>query len=145
MTSDINSNGFRPMRGAKNAIGSVQNILQSGQESKWIMHTEIKSFLHEINHDWLITNLPLPKPHKLIVQQWIISGDLLDETTNFSATQPEEGQIISTVLANFTLNGLEEIIRYSSIKPSTGRCENNAIRKNDYKEGVREKSLSLKL
>jgi RNA-directed DNA polymerase len=34
MTSDLNSYGFRPLRGAKNAVASVRTILQSGQESK---------------------------------------------------------------------------------------------------------------
>jgi len=34
MTSDPNSYGFRPLRGAKNAIGSIRTLLQSGQESK---------------------------------------------------------------------------------------------------------------
>jgi RNA-directed DNA polymerase len=34
MTSDPNSYGFRPFRGAKNAVASVRTLLQSGQESK---------------------------------------------------------------------------------------------------------------
>lgn len=34
MASDPNSYGFRPHRGAKNAIAAVRTTLQSGQESK---------------------------------------------------------------------------------------------------------------
>jgi RNA-directed DNA polymerase len=68
MTSDPNSYGFRPLRGAKNAVASVRTSLLSGQESKWILDADIKSFFDEIDHNWLLDNLPLPKSHKLIVQ-----------------------------------------------------------------------------
>lgn len=51
LTSDKNSYGFRPLRGAKNAVGSVRTLLQSGQESKWVLDADIKSFFDEISHD----------------------------------------------------------------------------------------------
>ena len=51
MSSDSNSYGFRPHRGAKNAIAAVRTLLQSGQESKWVLDADIKSFFDEINHN----------------------------------------------------------------------------------------------
>lgn len=51
ITSDPNSYGFRPLRGAKNAVGSIRTLIQSGQESKWVLDAEIKSFFEEISHD----------------------------------------------------------------------------------------------
>lgn len=51
MTSDLNSYGFRPHRGAKNAIAAVRTTLRSGQEYKWVLDADIKSFFDEIDHN----------------------------------------------------------------------------------------------
>lgn len=67
MSSDPNSYGFRPYRGAKNAIAAVRTTLQSGQDSKWILDADINSFFDEINHDWLLSKIHLPKAHKLLI------------------------------------------------------------------------------
>jgi RNA-directed DNA polymerase len=56
-------------------------------------------------------------------------------------TGTPQGGIISPVLANLTLNGLEEAVR-KSISSITG---GKTLRKNVYKEGVRVKMLSFNL
>lgn len=148
MTSDPNSYGFRPLRGPKNAVASVRNILQSGQDSKWILDADIKSFFDEIDHNWLLDNLPLPKSHKLIVQGWlksgaIFEGSIIDTDTGKThfCEYSKKGGIISPVLANLTLNGLEEAVRKSISAITRGKAQ----RKTVYKEGVRVKMLSFNL
>jgi RNA-directed DNA polymerase len=141
MNSDSNSYGFRPHRGAKNAIAAVRTLLQSGQESKWVLDADIKSFFDEINHNWLLLNLPLSKAHKLIVEKWLKSGAVLDGELTDTESGTPQGGIISPVLANFTLNGLEDHVRNSISSISGGKH----LRKNIYQNGVRTKLLSFNL
>jgi retron-type reverse transcriptase len=46
----MNSFGFRPHRGAKNALAALRMTLQSGQGSKWIISADIQSLFDEIDH-----------------------------------------------------------------------------------------------
>ena len=145
MNSDTQSYGFRKYRSAKNAIASVRTILQSGLESKWVLDADIKSFFDEISHEWLLNNVPLSKTLKYILKSWLTSGAILKEGNEIKEIDTElgtpQGAIISPILGNFVLNGLEKAVRYS-IKSITG---GNEFRKNIYKDGVRIKLLSFKV
>lgn len=138
-SSDPNSYGFRPYRSAKNAIASVRVVLQSGRKSKWILDADIKSFFDEIDHDWIINNVPLPKSHKLIVHSWLKAGAIYENNLTDTTKGTPQGGIISPVLANLTLNGLEKEIQ-KSISYITGGKD---MRKNVYKDGIRVKMLSF--
>lgn len=139
--SDDNSYGFRPLRSAKNAIAAVRVDLQTGREYKWVLDADIQSFFDKINHEWLISNIPLHRDHKKILSKWLKSGAFLHDTYIASETGTPQGGIISPTLANFTLNGLEETVR-KSIRHITG---GKTFRKNIYKNGVRTKLLTFHL
>jgi len=138
-TSDPNSYGFRPYRSAKNAIAAVRVVLQSGRESKWILDADIKSFFDEIDHDWLINNVPLPNTHKLIVNGWLKAGASYENTLTDTTAGTPQGGIISPVLVNLTLNGLEKVIQKSISSITAGKD----MRMNVYKDGVRVKMLTF--
>jgi RNA-directed DNA polymerase len=144
MYSDNNSFGFRPYRGAKNAVAAVRTDLQSGREWKWVLDADIKGFFDNIHHDWIMNNLPLPRMHKIIMKGWLKSG-AIQKTSKFEEEFIEtisgtpQGSIISPTISNFVLNGLEECIQ-RSISDITG---GKAFRKNIYKNGIRTKMLTL--
>jgi len=92
MNSDPNSYGFRKYRGKKNAIAAVRiNIsLQSRHKSKWILDADIKSFFEKIDHNWLLSNIPLCESHKFILKGWLKAGGVL-ENTNIKIDESHEG------------------------------------------------------
>ena len=139
MTSDPNSYGFRKYRGTKNAVAAIRTNLQSGQESKWVLDADIKSFFDKINHNWLLSNIPLSDSQKVILKGWLKAGAVLNNTIIKTDEGTPQGGIISPTLANFTLNGLEATVR-KSISSITG---GKAFRKNVYKNGVRTKMLTF--
>jgi RNA-directed DNA polymerase len=86
-------------------------------------------------------NLPLSKAHKLIVEKWLKSGAVSDGELIDTDSGTPQGGIISPILANFTLNGLEDHVRKSISSISGGK----QLRKNIYQNGVRTKLLSFNL
>lgn len=117
--SDRHSYGFRKYRSAKNAIGAIRVALTSDmyKTNKYILDADIKGFFDHINHSWLQKNIPLGTYHKRILKSWLKASVIskIDGISNPEEGTPQGG-IISPLLGNFTLNGLEKII-LDSIKP----------------------------
>lgn len=108
--SDQHSYGFRPMRSATDAIEYSFNILSRKSSAQWMLDADIKSCFDQISYKWLISNIPMSKR---ILTQWLKAGYIeqgLKHSTNEGTPQ---GGIISPILANMTLDGLENLIRKS--------------------------------
>ena len=114
--SDKHSYGFRKYRSAKNAIGAIRVTLQSSEhkDCKYIFDADIKGFFDHINHSWLLSNIPIGKHHKRILKSWLKAGILQKGYKEKELLYPQEGtpqgSIISPLLGNFTLNGLEKVV-----------------------------------
>jgi RNA-directed DNA polymerase len=111
--ADVHSYGFRKGRSTADAIGQCFNMLAGQRHAPWILEADITGCFDNISHDWLLQNIPIDKR---ILRGWLKSG-LLDRGT-FSATEAgtPQGGIISPVLANMTLDGLEAaLLPYSRI------------------------------
>lgn len=131
VNSDIHSYGFRKGRNPIMAIGDIQKNLQSKirkgsttLEPLFIWDADIKKCFDSINHEWLLKNVPFPPKYKYILKNWLKLGHFEFETAKvlFSDTGIPQGGIISPLLMNFTLNGMEnlineEIINYQKIVP----------------------------
>jgi RNA-directed DNA polymerase len=137
MNSDIHNYGFRRYRSAKNAIGILRAQFKTCEfkaEKKWILDADIKGFFDNINHDWLMKNTPLHKKLLILLKSWLKAGHIEKNVFHMSEAGTPQGQggVISPVLANLTLNGLEEAT-YSSIYPLTRSKERRLVIK--YKDG----------
>lgn len=102
--ADHNSYGFRPARCTADAIQQVCNMYSSRYASKWVLEGDIKGCFDHINHDWLLEHIPMDKH---ILRKWLKAGII--EKGSFSETfsGTPQGGIISPVLANMALDGLE--------------------------------------
>ena len=118
--SDHHSYGYRKHRSEKHALGYLRNLFYSrwNMQDKYILDADIKGFFDNISHEWLITNLPLPNIHKKIVEKWLKARMFSTEGIVDRELGTPQGGIISPTLANFTLNGLEEVVD-NSIKSIT--------------------------
>jgi RNA-directed DNA polymerase len=123
MSSDKHSYGFRKHRSAKNAIGILRSQFKTTElktENKWVLDADIKGFFDNINHDWILANIPLNNKLKVILKDWLKSGHIDKGVFYMSESGTPQGGVISPCLANFTLNGLEDVT-FSSITKSKER------------------------
>jgi group II intron reverse transcriptase/maturase len=101
------SYGYRPGRGAKDAVREVTKQLQFGR-FRWVVEADIKGFFDHINHEQLMGMLGerIQDGRFLrLIRKWLKAG-ILEETG--AVINPEtgtpQGGIISPVLANIYLH-----------------------------------------
>jgi RNA-directed DNA polymerase len=90
-------------------------VLDRKHSSKWVLEGDIKGCFDKISHDWLLTHVPA---NKRVLKQWLKAGFVeLNRLFPTEAGTPQGG-IISPVLANLTLDGLEPLLneRFKSRK-----------------------------
>lgn len=105
--SDSNCYGFRKSRSPHNAIAKIWDLLNKDTSPKWILDADIKGCFDNINHDFLLQATPMCDLETL--DKWLKAG-LMDDRHPFPTTVgTPQGGIISPMLANVRLNGLESI------------------------------------
>ena len=126
-TADPNSYGFRTARGASDAIEACFIALCRNDRAEWILEGDIRSCFDRISHEWLVAHIPL---EKTILKKWLKAGYL--ERHRFHPTEEgtPQGGIISPVIANMTLDGLERLLASHFSKKSRAgkRAKVNLIR-----------------
>ena len=115
-TADRNSYGFRPHRSTADAIEQLFVNLSRKHSAQWVMEGDIKGCFDNISHDWLIAHVPMDK---VILGKWLKAGYV--ESGQFSLTEAgtPQGGIISPVLANLALDGLEKVLESHFGKKNT--------------------------
>ena len=114
--ADKNSYGFRSERACADAIEQAFIVLGVKRSAQWILEGDIKSCFDEISHDWLINNVPMDKG---ILWKWLKAGYIDRKRLFPTEAGTPQGGIISPVLSNVTLDGLEK-----ELKPFRGRKVN---------------------
>jgi len=106
-TGDPNSYGFRPGRSPADAIEQCFNILGQKHSAPWILEGDIQSCFDQISHAWLETHIPL---EKRLLQQWLKAGYMEQGAWWPTQAGTPQGGIISPLLANMALDGLEALL-----------------------------------
>lgn len=107
--SDKKSFGFRKFRSQHDAIAYIRSILDKKVSPNYILEADISKCFDKISHKFLLQNTPIC--HKHVLNQWLSSGYIF-ENKLFSTTEgTPQGGIISPLLCNVSLNGMEELIR----------------------------------
>src|SRR5437660_6712014 len=109
---DRNSYGFREGRSCADAIGQCFCALAKSYAPVWVLEGDIKSCFDRISHPWLLKTIAMDKR---MLRQWLGAG-YWENGQRFPTNEgTPQGGIISPLLANLTLDGLEQAIR-SQIK-----------------------------
>ena len=112
--ADPNSYGFRPLRSTADAIEQCFNTLAKRKSAEWILEGDIRGCFDNISHAWLLNNIPM---EKAVLRKWLKAG-YIDKGTLFATEAgTPQGGIISPVLANLTLDGLEAAV-LASVGPT---------------------------
>ena len=103
--ADPNSYGFRKERSTADAIGQCF-ILLSGRPGmpEWILEGDIAACFDKISHSWLEAHIPMDK---MILKKWLKAGYMEKDAFHTTDAGTPQGGIVSPVLANLALDGLE--------------------------------------
>jgi RNA-directed DNA polymerase len=104
--ADPNSYGFRPRRSIADALGQCYCALAKGDSPQWVLEGDIESCFDRISHQWLLDNVRMDRE---ILRKWLKAG-YMEGTALYPTTEgTPQGGIISPVLANLALDGLETV------------------------------------
>ncbi len=122
VTGDNISFGFRKGRSAKDACEQIFCVLARKCSPKWILEGDIKGCFDNINHEWLLNNIPMDNK---VMRQFLKSGFIYKGTLFPTTTGSPQGGAISSLYANMTLDGLEKLIQDKYHRNSKGNIENH--------------------
>lgn len=117
-TGDAHSYGFRPERSTADAIEQCFTLLSRTTSAKWILEADIKACFDRISHDWLLANAPM---ERAILQNWLKAGFMERHVLHPTEMGTPQGGLISPVLANLTLDGLQRELHTHFPTPKAGK------------------------
>lgn len=111
-----NSYGFRCGRSCQDAIMQCYVRLRHGGDT-WVLDADIKGFFDNIAHESILTTNE-SVPRRDLIEGWLKAGYLDNGVINPTNTGTPQGGVISPLLANIGLHGLEVFIK--SVNPKLG-------------------------
>jgi RNA-directed DNA polymerase len=146
-----NSYGFRQGRSCQDAIEQIFN-----QTSRWhdfVLEADIQGFFDNIAHESIL-NIVSNFPKRNLIEGWLKAGFVLGEKINPTDKGTPQGGVISPLLANIGLHGLETyikstnpklgVVRYADDFVVTARdIESLEIAQIQIKQWLSEKGLEL--
>jgi RNA-directed DNA polymerase len=111
---EARSYGFRPGRCCQDAIGFLYTLLNGNARRVWILDADLTAAFDRISHSFLLEQLG-GFPARDMIAGWLKAG-VFEAGKGFAPTEEgtPQGGIISPVLLNIALHGLEEAagVRY---------------------------------
>jgi RNA-directed DNA polymerase len=117
------SYGFRPGRGAKDALRRVDHLLKAGHD--WVVDADLKSYFDTIPHDRLLALVEtrVADGRVLALVEGFLRAGVMETAKGWQPTErgTPQGGVISPLLANVYLNPLDqqmgragwEMVRYA--------------------------------
>lgn len=121
-TGDRTSFGFRKFRSTHDACNQVFNCMCHKNSPDWVLEGDIKGCFDNISHQWLLDNVPMDKS---VLRQFLKAGYVFNRHLFPTESGTPQGGIISPILANLTLDGIENIITDKYHRNSSGTINGN--------------------
>jgi RNA-directed DNA polymerase len=108
------SYGFRPGRSCHDAIARIYATARGGTRKTWVVDADIQGAFDNIGRKHLLEVLG-PCPGRELIKQWLKAGYVENGTLHETPTGVPQGGVISPLLMNVALHGMEEAlgIRYN--------------------------------
>ncbi len=103
-----NSYGFRPGRSIHDAICQIKISIQN--KAKYCLDADISKCFDKINHQALLAKTGTSGKTKRQIKAWLEAGVMDDGKFQSTDEGTPQGGVISPLLANIALHGLEEIL-----------------------------------
>ena len=102
---EANSYGFRPGRGCHDALSAIRSHIN--QQPKYILDADIAKCFDRINHTALLDKLKTMPTLRKVIKAWLKAGVMDEETLFPTEAGTPQGGVISPLLANVALHGME--------------------------------------
>lgn len=103
------SYGFRPGRGCHDAIAKIYSLARPNKRKKWVVDADITGCFDNIDHTFLLKTIG-PIPGRELIKQWLKAGYVDKEVFHETETGTPQGGVISPLLANIALHGMENAL-----------------------------------
>jgi RNA-directed DNA polymerase len=118
-----NSYGFRPGRSSHDAIEQI--FISINHKPKWVLDADISKCFDKIDHKYLMGKLKdCPRIIRKQIKAWLKAGYLEGKELFPSPEGTPQGGVISPLLANIALHGMETVLN-DWVKTWKGRKKNN--------------------
>jgi RNA-directed DNA polymerase len=107
-TSDVRSYGYRKYKKCQDALKYCFNIVNGVNRASYVLEGDIKGCFDNISHKWVLENVPM---NKSVLKQFLKAGYIESETLFKTEEGVPQGGVISPIIANIVLTGLEEKLR----------------------------------
>ena len=123
-----NSYGFRPGRSCHDAIEQCFNKVGFNRAGGhlWVLEADIRGFFDNIAHESILKELG-NFPKKELIKGWLKAGFISNGKFNPTETGTPQGGVISPLLANIGLHGLENYIKSTNPKLGVVRYADDFI------------------
>ena len=108
---DERSYGFRKYKSTQDVLAYLKTILSRENAPRIILDADIKGYFDNISHEWILNNIPM---NKKILKQWLKCGYIYENKLNQTVKGVPQGGIISPIISNMVLDGLQEVISKAS-------------------------------
>lgn len=104
-----NSYGFRPGRNAHDAIEAIFNSIVKSE--KWVLDADIAKCFDKINHSKLLEKINTFPSLRKVIKAWLKAGIIDNNQFEDTSEGTPQGGVISPLLANIALHGMEGIVK----------------------------------
>nr|WP_239695531.1 group II intron reverse transcriptase/maturase [Priestia filamentosa] len=119
---EATSYGFRPKRSTHDAISSLFNKLNTNSKKKWVFEGDFLGRFDHLNHHWIVEQTST-FPGNTLIKRWLKMGYIEQDMLHKTTEGTPQGSIVSPLLANIALCGMEEeigIVYKKTYKPGGG-------------------------
>ena len=104
-----NSYGFRPGRSCHDAIEAIFNSIR--YKAKYVLDADISQCFDRIDHQKLLNKINTFPVLRRLIRSWLKSGIWEDIKFTETTKGTPQGGVISPLLANIALHGMEECVK----------------------------------
>ena len=130
-----NSYGFRPGRSCHDAIEAIFKVIV--QKPKYVLDADIAKCFDRINHETLLNKLNTFPTIRRQIRAWLQAGVMDGKQLFHTSEGTPQGGVISPLLANIALHGMEwrikDYVETYDLRRSDGR---NQLSKRDKRDSV---------
>ncbi|MFB2979382.1 group II intron reverse transcriptase/maturase [Microseira sp. BLCC-F43] len=122
------SYGFRPGRSCDDAIEQCFNKVGFNRAGghRWVLEADIKGFFDNIAHESIL-NMVSNFPQRELIKGWLKAGFVFQGKLNPTEQGTPQGGVISPLLANIGLHGLETFVKATNPKLGVVRYADDFI------------------
>ena len=106
-TGDRSSYGFRTRRSTHDAVQQCFLLLAQQNSPNWILEADIRSCFDHISHHFIEEHTPI---NRTVLHKWLKAGYMEQAVFHRTEHGTPQGGIISPVLANMALDGLQGLL-----------------------------------